>query len=82
MKKKTVANKIELSKFTITPVLETSVSNHSSQYGLGFTGICQPLGIIIESMDKRWGLDINGKRVDPDTLISPAMWSESELNRE
>ena len=70
MKRKRLGKLIELSGMMITPVEELTVSGYSDQYGIGIYASCEPLGIIIESVEKRWGLDINGKRVNPDALIS------------
>lgn len=68
MKKKRLGNKIELSGLIITPVEEMTVSGHACQHGIGIYASCEPLGIIIESVEKSWGLDINGKLVNPDAF--------------
>lgn len=73
MKKIRFGNKIELTDLLITPVEEITVSGYSDQQGISIYASCEPVGIIIESTEKRWAIDINGKLVSPDTLISSAI---------
>ncbi len=70
MKKKRLCKKIALAGMTITVVEEMTVSGHPSQHGMSIYASCEPLGIIIESVENRWGLDINGEAVNPDALFS------------
>ncbi len=70
MRKKIFGKKIALAGMTITLVEETTVSAQSSQHGISIYASCEPLGIIIESVEKSWALDINGESIDPGALKS------------
>ena len=63
MNRMRLGKKIEVLAFSITPVERIEVSVYSNRYGLGFYGECKPLGLLVESGDKRWAIDIKGDPV-------------------
>ncbi len=71
MKDKRLGKKIYFSEFIITPVEQVEINGSHHRYGVTVFAECEPLGVIIESADKRWAIDINGRPISVDELIAP-----------
>lgn len=69
MKNIRLGRKIVLPGLIITPVEEITIESHPGKNSIGIYGTCEPLGIIIESAERRWGLDTNGNVVNPEVWI-------------
>lgn len=70
MNNRRLGKKIELAGLTLIPVEELSIVGDHSQFGLSMFVEYRPLGLIIESADERWAIDIEGEPVSEEELFS------------
>jgi len=69
MNKIRCCNTIQIGDYSITAVEKTVISGNSNTQGLSITASADPMGIIIESNNARWAIDINGRTVPTDKLM-------------
>lgn len=69
MKKRRLGKKIELPGLMLIPVEEISTVGDHSQYGLSMSVAYFPVGLVIESADQRWAVDIEGEPVREEDLV-------------
>ncbi|MDH5219426.1 MAG: hypothetical protein OEX19_17100 [Gammaproteobacteria bacterium] len=69
MEKRRLGKKIELPGLTLIPVEQISIAGDHNKFGLSMFAECRPLGLIIESADQRWAIDIKGEPVREKELL-------------
>ena len=70
MEKRRLGKKIELPGLTLIPVEQISIVGDHIKFGLSMLAECRPLGVIIESADQRWAVNIKGELEREEELLA------------